>query len=181
MKNKSIAESSEISLRIERYEDIFSDFDIRPYARRSLSVDFLEELKRASYDKENNGIEIDFWVPAHIHNQSIEVIIRERLQEHFRKHFNLLLKEKKQIINQGIKMVILGIMFMLMASYIIFRDPAENLLLSFLVVFLEPAAWFLLWEGMDIIIFTPKNINHQLEFYKKMSHSRSDIHFRVIE
>lgn len=179
MENKKIQESSEISLRIERYEDIFSDFDIRPYSRRSLSVDFLDEIKRASYDKEDNGIEIDLYVPAHIRNESTEATIKERLKEHFRKHYHLLSNEKKQIIKRGTMMVALGIISMLVASFVLFKDPSKNLLLSFLVVFLEPAAWFLLWEGMDIIMFTSKNIDHQLHFYKKMSHFRNGIQFRV--
>ena len=78
----------------------------------------------------------------------------------------------------GITMVVLGIMCMILATFVVFKDPTQNLWLSFLVVFLEPAAWFLLWEGMDQIIFNSKNVNPDLNFYKKMFYSRDRIYFK---
>ena len=76
-------------------------------------------------------------------------------------------------------MVMLGILCMIAATLIVFKDPSQNLLLSFLVIFLEPAAWFLLWEGMDQIIFNSKDINPELEFYKKMASSNMHICFKT--
>ncbi len=75
-------------------------------------------------------------------------------------------------------MVIMGILSMIAATYVVFKDPSRNPLLSFLVVFLEPAAWFLLWEGMDQILFYSKNINPDLEFYRRMVSSNGNIHFK---
>jgi len=49
---------------------------------------------------------------------------------------------------------------------------------SFLIVFLEPAAWFLLWEGSDLILFSSREINPELNFYKKMLASRDNIVFK---
>ena len=48
---------NEIVLLIKDYENIYSDFDIRPYPHRSLSSDFLDEVKRASKDKPFEKIE----------------------------------------------------------------------------------------------------------------------------
>ena len=74
-------------------------------------------------------------------------------------------------------MVALGIIAMVVATFVVFQDPSQNLMLSFLVVFLEPAAWFLLWEGMDQIIFNSKKINTELYFYRKMFNSHRRINF----
>lgn len=171
-------ETQEISLRLEQYDDIFSDFDIRPYSRRALSIDFLDEVRRAARDKDGMGIELALHVPEAKRNESEEETIRTRLGAHFSKHCAMLAKERLGILKLGIAMVVLGIIFMIAATYIIFEDPAQNLLLSFLVVFLEPAAWFLLWEGMDQIIFNSKNLKPELEFYKKMTDARGRINFR---
>lgn len=169
----------EISLRLEHYNDIFSDFDIRPYSKRALSVDFLEEIKRAAHDKEIGGIDLVFHAPEKNRNESHEATIRERLSTHFKKHYQIVLAEKRKIMRTGISMIIFGVVFMILATLIIFKDPEDNILLSFLVVFLEPAAWFLLWEGMDQILFNSKNINPELDFYKKMSHERGHVHFKT--
>lgn len=172
-------ETREISLKLEQYDDIFSDFDIRPYSERSLSVDFLDEIKRAARDKDDNEIELALFVPTAEKGDLHEGVIRERLATHFQRHHQLLMKEKRKVLRLGIGMVVLGIICMIVATRIVFEDPTQNMLLSFLVVFLEPAAWFLLWEGMDQVIFNSKNINPELNFYKKMSASSGNIQFRT--
>ncbi|HXF44335.1 MAG TPA: hypothetical protein VNK70_02640 [Candidatus Paceibacterota bacterium] len=180
MKYKILPESelSVISLRLEQYDDIFSDFDIRPYSSRALSVDFIDEIKRAAVDKNDGGIELILYVPKNERNESREAAIKERLVAHFRRHHHLLYQEKKKIMKLGLSMVVMGIFSMIAATFIIFKDPAQNIFLSFLVVFLEPAAWFLLWEGMDQVIFNSKNLNPDLEFYRKMSDPKGHIVFK---
>ena len=88
-------------------------------------------------------------------------------------------KEKHNVLWLGGIMVMLGILCMIAATLIVFKDPSQNLLLSFLIIFLEPAAWFLLWEGMNQIIFNSKDINPELEFYKKMASSNMHIFFKT--
>ncbi len=170
-------EPQEISLRLEQYNDIYSDFDIRPYSKRSLSIDFLNEIKRASLDKNGGGIKLVLYALDKDRNESLEAAIRERLTEHFKKHHKLLIKEKWEVLRLGIGMMVLGIISMIAATLIVAKDPTDNLYMSFMVVFLEPAAWFLLWEGMDQIIFTSKNIYPDLNFYRKMSDSHGRISF----
>lgn len=171
-------ETSEIFLRLEQYDDIFSDFDMRDHSKRAISVDFLEELRRASRDKSDCGIELILHAPAQYRDESKEATIRERLNAHFRRHYGLLLAEKRRVMSLGIGMLILGVISMVAATLILFKDPSKSILLSFLVVFLEPAAWFLLWEGMDQIIFNSKNINPELDFYRKMADPGSRINFK---
>lgn len=175
----SSPETSEISLKLDHYDDIFSDFDMRGYSERALSVDFLEEIRRASRDKASGGVQLALHMPEHLHNESDELVIRDRLKYHFRRHLALLKKDKRRVLGLGIGMVVLGAIFMLTATSILFEDPSESWGLSFLVVFLEPAAWFLLWEGMDQIIFSAREINPELEFYRKMSDERGQIAFRA--
>ncbi len=176
-KHSGIPETQEIALQLEHYEDIFSDFDTRPYSKRALSVDFLEEIKRASRDKNDGPVELIFSVSKDERNESHDQTIRDRLSDHFHKHYGMLVVERRRILRLGLFMVLLGVVCMILATMIIFKDPTGNLWLSFLVVFLEPAAWFLLWEGMDQIIFETKSISHDLNFYRKMSDSHGHIHF----
>lgn len=173
----SVMETSEISLRLEQFDDIFSDFDIRPYAKRALSVDFLEEIKRAANDKTDEGIELILHVPKKARSRAQEEVIRERLSAHFKRHYLLLVREKRRVMVLGIGMVLMGIISMIAATFIVSEGPSENLFMSFLLVFLEPAAWFLLWEGMDQIIFNSKNIQPELDFYRKMSNAHGKILF----
>jgi hypothetical protein len=173
------SETREISIRLEHYDDIFSDFDIRPYSQRALSIDFLDEIKRASSDKGESGVELILFSPEKQRDEHQETVIKERLAGHFKRHFDLLLIEKRRVLKLGISMVIMGVIAMIAATFVVYKDPTHSALLSFLVVFLEPAAWFMLWEGMDQIIFHSKNVNPELDFYRKMSNSHDNVHFRT--
>ncbi len=171
-------DTQEISLRLEHYDDIFSDFDMRPYSKRALSVDFIDEIRRASLDKNEDGIELSLCVPESERSESHEMTIKERLGRHFEKHYGLLLRQKRKKFVQSVFMMTLGVIAMVFATFILSRNPAHDLLLSFLVVFLEPAAWFLLWEGADNILFASREINPELSFYRKMFASHQNIHFK---
>ncbi|OHA91552.1 MAG: hypothetical protein A2758_00330 [Candidatus Zambryskibacteria bacterium RIFCSPHIGHO2_01_FULL_49_18] len=170
--------TQEISLKLEHYDDIFSDFDMRPYSKRALSVDFVDEIRRASLDKDHSGIELSISVPENTRSESEESTIKERLAGHFEKHYGLELKKKRKTKNRGILMIFLGVISMVLATFILSGDPSDDLLQSFLVVFLEPASWFLLWEGADQILFTAREIDPELNFYRKMFTSHQNIHFK---
>src|ERR1700677_5264902 len=52
-----------MNLGLDEYDDIFSDFDARPYSARMLSEDFLHELKRASLGQEEDGVVLNLLLP----------------------------------------------------------------------------------------------------------------------
>jgi hypothetical protein len=157
-----------ITLALDDYEDLFSDFDPRPYSERSLSEDFLFELKHAALYKEERGLTLTLYLPKEKSVPDHEKVILERLRDHFRRHHKLLRLKRKSEIKNGIKMVILGVAFMFLATYILYEFK-QTFLTSFIVVLLEPAGWFTLWEGMNMILFHVKEITPDLEFHRKMS------------
>ena len=55
-----------VSLWLDTYEDIFSDFDPHPYGQRALSEDFLAEARRAVRDRRDEVPELRFLVPTQI-------------------------------------------------------------------------------------------------------------------
>lgn len=166
---QKLVQISEISISLDNYDDIFSDFDPRPYSERALSDDFLIEAKKASRDKPSGGIELKFLMPQEKRNSANESIIKKRLREHFKKHAALLTKEHKQTIKQGAYFTAIGIVLMFITSLLFFRYSTRNLFASFSIVFLEPASWFLFWEGLRLLIFETKTKSPDKEFYNKMS------------
>jgi len=162
---------SEISLILDTYDDIFSDFDPRPYSVRALSQDFLEELKRGSVDKVSGDIELTLLIPTSQKDRNRELIIEERLRDHFKKHHASLLKKVWRVKKMGGVMVFVG-------TFLGTSVAIANMLLKptftsvFALVFLEPASWFLIWEGLGKIFEGWHSYKPDLEFYKKMSDSK---------
>ena len=164
---------NEINLGLDSYDDIFSDFDPRPYKKKALSVDFLSEAKRASRDLAE--VKLKLFIPTDKRNLKEEGLIKKRLNEHFKKHHGLLEKEKRQIIKHGLLYAGVGIILMIFATFILLSELDNTFLITFLIVILEPAGWFLFWEGSYQTIFESKMKETDYMFYKKMT--KCDISF----
>lgn len=163
---QKLLEMSEISIWLDSYDDIFSDFDPRPYSHRSLSDDFLSETKKASRDKAGK-LELRLLVAEDKRDSKNEAIIKKRLHEHFNKHANQLRKEIKNTRNKSIVAALLGILMMLVAAYI--NSFADTFTTRFLFVLLEPAGWFSVWFALDKLFYTTELKKTEYGFYHKMS------------
>jgi len=160
-----------IGLRIDTYDDIFSDFDPRPYSKRRLSDDFLYELKKAVKFKPSGEVELKILVPKGKRNFTNEKAIKERITEFFDVTFSHTKKEIDKIFKDGLKFVSIGIFLMFIASYLLLEHPQQNFIVNFFIFLLEPASWFSFWEGLRQIVFETKDKKKELEFYSKMSNA----------
>lgn len=68
---------AEISLWVYTYDDFFSDFNLWSYPKRSLSVDFLDEARRAFREKATEGIELNILVLKRSRNFYVESLIKK--------------------------------------------------------------------------------------------------------
>ena len=164
---QKILEISEISLWLDNYDDIFSDFDPREYSQRSLSDDFLTEANKASRDK-GTKLELRLLLPAHQRNPKDEALIKKRLRDHFNKHAHLLRNEIKETKKKAFAILLIGVVLMLAASYVDSFN-LSNIAAKFLFVLLEPTGWFFTWFALDKIFYTSELTKSQYNFYSKMS------------
>lgn len=171
---KNLLEKASISLLLDNYDGIFSDFDPRPYSERAISDDFLLEAKKATREVTSGLVQLRFLVPKSIKNTQHEAIIKERLHHHFKKNEMALAHEVKNLVKKGITLSIGGFFLMFFVS-IVSHYFTINLWTDFLRILFEPAGWFSVWYGLDQIFYFSKEKKPELEFYKKMMHA--DIHF----
>jgi hypothetical protein len=164
---KELLAESEVSLVIENYDEIFSSFDPRPYSRRALSVDFLDEARRATREIKPGVFELRFLLPFTERKLEKEGMIKKRLKEHFKKHHEMLEGESKKVRKKGLFISFIGFFMMLVAAWIVFYGNHE-FIYSVLKIIFEPGGWFTLWTGLDILFFGSKEGKSDLEFYGKM-------------
>ncbi|MDD5181599.1 MAG: hypothetical protein PHC66_00305 [Candidatus Nanoarchaeia archaeon] len=167
MKEK-LVKLSEISLSLDTYDDIFSDFDSRQYSERALSDDLISEMKRAIRDKPSGDVVLNFIMPMDMRNSEDEQLIKKRLKEHFKRHHNFLHKEINLNRTKGIGIVGLGVLLMLAATYV-YKFISLHIALMTLFLFLEPAGWFTVWTGLEKIMNPSGTKNAEFEFYEKLS------------
>src|SRR3989344_3570875 len=94
---KEILNESEISIILDTYDDIFSDFDPRAFMVREISDDFIQEAKKAIKQKAPGRIELKFLVPAHQRSFQDEALIKKRIRDHFRIMLHQSTQELKSI------------------------------------------------------------------------------------
>jgi hypothetical protein len=173
-RKQKLLQLSEISLWLDSYDDIFSDFDPRPYSQRSLSDDFLIEAKKAAKEKVSGMVEMKFLIPNNQRNLETENVIKKRLHTHFKKHYKILQDEVSGIIQRGVVYFFIGMVLMLTATY--FGTLIDRgFVFRFAFVLFEPGGWFIMWFGLDKVFYEIRQNKSDLEFYEKMS--KCDITF----
>lgn len=173
---KKLLEKAHVSLLLDSYDAIFSDFDPRPYAERALSDDFLVEVKRAVREANTGALEMRFLIPKHLKNTHEEVVIKERLHHYFLKQVHFAEKNGQGIMKKGIGMAVIGFVLLFVSTYLS-HQLAPSLFVDFLKVLMEPAGWFTIWYGFDRIFYDAKSLRPELAFYQKMS--KAEVHFDV--
>jgi len=164
---KKLLRMSEISLILDTYDDIFSDFDPRPYSERAMSDDFLLEAKRASRDLPSGKLELKFLIPEKERNPTHENLIRKRLREHFIHRHQRLEQEVKTLKIKAAVNAVSGILMIMLATYL--STIAENILwIHLAIVILEPAGWFTAWTGLEHYGYAREERDEELKFYHKM-------------
>jgi len=165
-----VTHPSEITLWLDEYGDIFSDFDPRTYSQRSLSVDLLRELKSASSDMNDEHIHLTFLVPEHLRKSSDETVIKRRLTEFFHKESrDIKEKVKLPLLKKGWFFVVVGIFLMFVATALFFNYNNTSLIRNFFILLVEPGGWFFLWEGLSLIVFDANKVNAEMKFYTRMA------------
>ena len=162
--------SRDISLWIDEYDDIFSDFDPRSYAERNISDDFIYELKRLCRESEFHIKELRLQVPEKLRNEKEESVIVKSLQQFFKKNLLLFSQRLKKEKRKGIVLILIAVLSMLIGSYLLTIRSSNFLVHTILVIF-EAAGWFLLWSGFDSIISGNKKELPEWEFFNKLSKS----------
>lgn len=168
---QKILELSQISLWLDTYDDIFSDFDPRPYSQRSLSDDFLAEAKKASRDKAGK-LELRLLVPEAQRDLKSEAVIKKRLHDHFHKHTRIIYNEVKDTRKKAVMMIFLGVSLMLIATYVSSFKLDSTLLKfisNFIFVLLEPTGWFMTWFAFDRFFHAAELKKTEYNFNEKMS------------
>jgi hypothetical protein len=164
------SEMLNISLAIDTYEDIFSDFDPRPYHERALSEDFLAEVRRRHIPHKKGGFEVRFIVPDKVRDLKIEAMAKKRLKSYFKEEEKFTQMNINSKRNTGIVYILAGTIVLLIIAYvgIAYPDSTEARLIELL---LAPAAWFGMWEGMGKVLEKDEALQSKFQMSRKLAES----------
>ena len=158
----------EISIWIDKYDDVFSEFDSRPFSERALSDDFLREVRKMTSEKPTSDIRLKFHVLSDQRDGDSENIILNNLNKHFHHIADELKNERKEAMRKGYMLLGLGSALILFL-FCITTMPVKAAYLSGLNLMLEPVGWFMTWTGLDHVFQISKKSKSALDFNSKMA------------
>ena len=156
-----------ISIWLDGYDDLFSDFDARPIGERNVSEDFLHELQNVSAEAERPVHELCLLLPAARRSPESEKMITRRLHTMFRENYQYYQGEIRRQRRRGIAFLTGGMMVLILATYISYVTPDKFFMHALLVV-LEPAGWFSIWNGFESLFSSTKRENPDLVFFARI-------------
>ncbi len=159
---------AEINIQINSYNDIFSDFDPSAYPERTLSDDFILQAKEISKNKGGTHMLLRLLLPANQRHTPDEKLILKRLYTYFKSVHQQLKSEARKTTTRGLILILIGTITMIAASYISFIKP-DKYHVHLLLVLFEPAGWFMLWVGLDHLVYSSKETKKELDFYYRMA------------
>ena len=157
----------EISIWLDTYDDIYSDFDSRRFSKRMVSEDFIYELERNSKEMELKPFKIILLLPDHLRKAELESEIIESLKFFFRKQFDYFNRQIRRLVGRGWLMTAIGAGLLLIAAFILLKHYSRASL-NVLQVILEPPSWFLIWNGLDNVFYESRALKEERAFYRKM-------------
>ncbi len=104
---------SELSLWLDYYDDIYSDFDSRNYAKRRVSDDFIYELRNALKYRKERMNDLVLLLLADKRDEANEKIISGSLKEFFTNRLMTSAGMCRRKLNRGIIFGIAGIVLMI--------------------------------------------------------------------
>ncbi len=169
----------EIGVVIDTWDDVFSDFDPRPLGERTVSGDFIDELKKRYKETQSGDFIITIYAPILLKNEESERMVINRLRKHFRYKF----LQKKKVITiiriRGLIFVIVGICslsFLTLATYFKF---ISELALHIISIILMPLGWFGIWEGLSKLVDTSPVVIRDSKLFERLL--KATYHFKYIE
>lgn len=160
--------SPEICIWIDKYDDVFSEFDSRPFSDRALSDDFLREVRKMTSENASREIRLKFHVMEDKRSVESETIIITNLNKHFRHIADELKKVQNETRRKGY--MFMGFGFVLISVIFLLTTIAETTsYLKGLILMLEPIGWFTTWTGLDYVFQISRKEKSAIDFNTKMA------------
>ncbi len=147
------AKKTEVIIPIDTIDDIYSDFDMRILTIRSLSTDFINEVKMQSEHTENDeAIEIKIIAPLSIKEteltKKIQKLTKIRIKEYFDNEFFEIKYQRRTILTRSLIFITSGLACFFLFKYFS-QFKFKNIWLVTLLELVTFFSWFATWSGID--------------------------------
>jgi hypothetical protein len=168
-----------IETALDRYEDIFNEWDPAPYKRRDLNPDLRRYLEDSSNDIPlRRPVELLFKAPVQIYNDAKECSVREGLSTYLACEVDGARKILRRL--RRLSLINLCVAAALLTAVTqISRIQDGTLLMAVLREGLTIGSWVFAWELISLFFFRRFEFRRELKKWKRLA--RSEISFAYRE
>ena len=170
IEKKELLSKSELSIWLDDYDDVFSDFDSRPIGERSMSDDFLLEVRKMVREKPTGSVELKLLMPHAKRKKDLETIVVKNLHTYFKHAADTIRQEMHKTRRRGFILSAVGFLVMIATAYLV-SVSNRSFFFNAAQIVLEPSGWFMVWSGMDNIFYNSRSRKPNLDFNTKMGHA----------
>ena len=164
-----LADINAISIAIDTYDDIFSDFDPRDLTQRDLSEDFIIELTRRHRQDIKGKYDVVLVAPKAIEDPAAEKKIISRLSRYFHLKYTRYAKSINNIRIRGLVYIATGMALLIALALLTYSNKLDRLTLEITGIMFMPLGWFGIWEGFSKIVDIPFKLESDTQVYRKLS------------
>ncbi|SKA96686.1 hypothetical protein SAMN05443428_12213 [Caloramator quimbayensis] len=165
-----------IEVSLNKYTDIFNDWDNAPFQKRDLDPDLDFFLRSCSYDIPfKHDIEICFYISNEVRNEEAERLIALKLKN----YYSFYLRGEIRVLRQSYRRVALYafISFSLLFLALVLEKQFEsNIFLNTALQGFNIGGWVLLWEAISFLISKRKDIINDINVFERYVHC--DVYFK---
>jgi len=165
----------EVDIALDRYGDLFSDFDIRDYRERVVSLDFLRELERRVSSLDGcPSLTLLFTLPRKARDRKVERVVKARLREIFLSRAERYKGRMASLLRKGALFVAVGVAFLALSVFI--ASSSGDFLSTLLAEFLFLPSWFFTWSGLEAFVEAFTRVKRKRDLFLCLS--KAAISFR---
>lgn len=156
-----------IPVSLDKYTDIFNDWDNAPFRKRDMDPDLAHFLEDCSEDIPlKYKIDIVFYILKQQRDESRE----KMLISSFRTYYSFYHASEERVLNKTYKKVFryMTVSFAFLSALFFARSiDRRSLFLNTFLQGMEIGAWVFLWEAISIFFFQKGKINDTIKKYKR--------------
>ncbi|UBF30023.1 hypothetical protein K9N68_38145 (plasmid) [Kovacikia minuta CCNUW1] len=154
-----------VEVALDRYTDIFNEWDSAPFKRRDLDPDLCQYLEECCNEiPEKYSIELCFTLPAGMRNEQIEEESRDGVKNHFNSKRYFLRKEVEKTNMRMLLSVGIGFVCLWVAQALSTEAQWRSILLEGLAI----SGWVFIWEAVSMFTFTNREMYHRYGTFKRL-------------
>lgn len=159
-----------VPVSLDKYSDIFNDWDSAPFKKRDMDPDLADFLDNCADDIPfKYGIDVVF----HVSNQQKDETREQILVSIFRNYYFFYYMAQEKLLKNSYKSMtkyVITAFIFLSLIYLSKSFQKETLFFSSILIGgIEIGAWVFLWEAISIMFFKKGDITNKIKKYRRLS------------